>query len=103
MGEMVIAANVIIMRVDGFAMMPNFSFGQAMSVYAGQNVGAGKWDRVQKGVRQGTMIAQAFALVIVIVLMFANKYLFAIFTETEALIDLAHSSISIAANRTASS
>lgn len=26
-GEMVIAANVIIMRVDGFAMMPNFSFG----------------------------------------------------------------------------
>ena len=89
MGEMVIAANVIIMRVDGFAMMPNFSFGQAMSVYAGQNVGAGKWDRVQKGVRQGTMIAQAFAIVIVVVLLFANKYLFAIFTETEALIDLA--------------
>ena len=89
MGEMVIAANVIIMRVDGFAMMPNFSFGQAMSVYAGQNVGAGKWDRVQKGVRQGTMIAQAFAVAIVVVLLFANKYLFAIFTETEALIDLA--------------
>ncbi len=89
MGEMVIAANVIIMRVDGFAMMPNFSFGQAMSVYAGQNVGAGKWDRVQKGVRQGTMIAQAFAIVIVAVLLFANKYLFAIFTTTEALIDLA--------------
>ena len=89
MGEMVIAANVIIMRVDGFAMMPNFSFGQAMSVYTGQNVGAGKWDRVQKGVRQGTMIAQAFAAVIVVVLLFANKYLFAIFTTTEALIDLA--------------
>jgi len=28
-GELVIAANVIIMRVDGFAMMPNFSFGTA--------------------------------------------------------------------------
>lgn len=39
-GEMVIAANVIIMRVDGFAMMPNFSFGTAMTTYAGQNVGA---------------------------------------------------------------
>ena len=35
-GEMVIAANVIIMRVDGFAMMPNFSFGTAMTTYAGQ-------------------------------------------------------------------
>ncbi len=39
-GEMVIAANVIIMRVDGFAMMPNFSFGTAMTTYSGQNVGA---------------------------------------------------------------
>ena len=89
MGEMVIAANVIIMRVDGFAMMPNFSFGQAMSVYTGQNVGAGKYDRVQKGVRQGSLIAQTFAIVIVVVLLFLNKYLFGIFTTTEALIDLA--------------
>ncbi len=89
MGEMVIAANVIIMRVDGFAMMPNFSFGQAMSVYTGQNVGAGKWDRVQKGIRQGCGIAQAFSVVITIVLLFLNKYLFAIFTSTTSLIDLA--------------
>ena len=89
MGEMVIAANVIIMRVDGFAMMPNFSFGQAMSVYTGQNVGAGKWDRVQKGVIQGSLIAQAFSIVIVVVLLFLNTYLFSIFTDTQALIDLA--------------
>ena len=89
MGEMVIAANVIIMRVDGFAMMPNFSFGQAMSVYTGQNVGAEKFARVQKGVRQGSLMAQAFSIAIVIVLLFLGQYLFAIFTETEALIDLA--------------
>jgi len=89
MGEMVIAANVIIMRVDGFAMMPNFSFGQAMSVYTGQNVGAGKWKRVQQGVRQGSLIAQTFSLVIVIILLFLNKYLFGFFTDTVALIDLA--------------
>ncbi len=89
MGEMVIAANVIIMRVDGFAMMPNFSFGQAMSVYSGQNVGAGKWDRVHTGTRQGAAIALAFSAVITLVLLFLNKYLFAIFTSTTALIDLA--------------
>ena len=89
LGEMVIACNVIVMRVDGFAMMPNFSFGQAMSVYTGQNVGAGKWDRVQSGVRQGSAIAQAFAAVITVILLFLNQYLFAIFTETTALIDLA--------------
>ena len=89
MGEMVIAANVIIMRVDGFAMMPNFSFGQAMSVYTGQNVGAGKWDRVQKGVIQGSLIAQAFSVVIVAVILTLNTTLFGFFTNTQELIDLA--------------
>lgn len=56
-GEMVIAANVIIMRVDGFAMMPNFSFGTAMTTYAGQNVGARRMDRVEQGAKQGTLVA----------------------------------------------
>ena len=97
MGEMVIAANVIIMRVDGFAMMPNFSFGQAMSVYTGQNVGAGKWSRVQKGVIQGSLIAQAFAVTIVMVILTLNTYLFSIFTETQQLIDLASEMMNIMA------
>lgn len=89
LGEMVIAANVIIMRVDGFAMMPNFSFGQAMTVYTGQNVGANKWHRVHQGINQGCYIAQAFSATITIVLLFLNRYLFAIFTDTPELIELA--------------
>ena len=97
MGEMVIAANVIIMRVDGFAMMPNFSFGQAMSVYTGQNVGAGKFDRVQKGVIQGSLIAQGFAITIVAILMFLGRFLFSIFTDTVQLIDLAEQMMRIMA------
>ena len=56
-GPTLIAANVIVQRVDGFAMLPNFSFGTAMTTYAGQNVGAGKMDRVQKGAKQGTLLA----------------------------------------------
>lgn len=97
MGEMIIAANVMIMRVDGFAMMPNFSFGQAMSVYSGQNVGAGKWDRVKKGVIQGSIIAIAFAVAIVAVILAANTFLFSIFTDTQALIDLASQMMNIMA------
>ena len=89
MGEMVIAANVIIMRVDGFAMMPNMSFGQAMTVYTGQNVGANKWHRVHQGINQGIYIAEAFSATITLVLLFLNRYLFAIFTDTPELIDLA--------------
>jgi len=97
MGETVIACNVIIMRVDGFAMMPNFTFGQAMSVYTGQNVGAGKFDRVHKGVKQGSIIAFAFSAAITFSLLFLGKYLFALFTDTPELIDLANRMIRIMA------
>jgi putative MATE family efflux protein len=97
MGETVIACNVIIMRVDGFAMMPNFTFGQAMSVYTGQNVGAGKFDRVTKGVKQGGMMASGFATMITIVLLFFGHFLFEMFTDTPELIELAVSMMRIMA------
>ena len=97
MGEMVIACNVIIMRVDGFAMMPNMTFGQTMSVYTGQNVGAGKLDRVHKGTKQGGLMALTFAVTITIILLLFGKYLFAIFTDTAALIDLANRMIRVLA------
>ena len=89
MGETVIACNVIIMRVDGFAMMPNMTFGQAMSVYTGQNVGAGKLDRVHQGLKEGTGIAVGFACVITCCLLLFGRYMFGLFTDTVALIDLA--------------
>ena len=89
LGEMVIAANVIIMRVDGFAMMPNMTFGQTMSVYTGQNVGAGKLDRVHKGTKQGLLMAAGLSAAITVILLFLNKFLFGFFTDTVELIHLA--------------
>jgi len=87
-GEMVIAANVIIMRVDGFAMMPNFSFGTALTTYAGQNVGARKYDRVDQGAKSGTLLAVGVSAVITaIILLFGNILMYA-FTDTAELVDL---------------
>lgn len=89
MGEVVIACNVIIMRVDGFAMLPNMSFGQAMSVYTGQNVGAGKLDRVTEGLRQGGLMAVGFSCAVTTGLLLFGRYMFALFTDTPELIELA--------------
>ena len=97
MGEMVIAANVMIMRVDGFAMMPNFSFGQAMSVYTGQNVGARKYDRLPSGTKQGLLISAGTSVAITGILLILNEFLFGIFTDTPELIDLACSMMNIMA------
>ncbi len=89
MGEMVMACNVMIMRVDGFAMMPNMTFGQAMSVYTGQNVGANRMDRVDRGLKQGLAMAVGTSAVITVILLFFGHFLFDLFTDTPALMDLA--------------
>ena len=87
-GEMFIAANVIIMRVDGFAMLPNFSFGTAMTTYSGQNVGAKKTDRVIQGAKQGTILAVITSATLTALILLFGKQLMGIFTETQELVDL---------------
>lgn len=89
-GEMFIAANVIVMRVDGFAMMPNFSFGMAMTTYAGQNVGAKKYDRVTQGAKQGTILAVVCSAVITGIILLFGKHLMAIFTNTSELVEMSY-------------
>ncbi len=96
-GEMVIAANVIIMRVDGFAMMPNFSFGTAMTTYSGQNVGAGNLERVRKGAKQGTLIAVGTSAVITLVILLFGRHLMAVFTSTSELVTLSNNMMRILA------
>ena len=87
-GELFIAANVIVMRIDGFAMMPNFSFGTAMTTYAGQNVGAKDLKRVDVGAKQGTLLAVGCSTAITLTILIFGKYLMMIFTDTAELVDL---------------
>ncbi len=96
-GEMFIAANVIVMRVDGFAMMPNFSFGTAMTTYAGQNVGARLDARVDKGAKQGTLIAMGTSAVITGLILVFGKSLMGIFTKTPELVELSRNMMGILA------
>ncbi|MBQ6314014.1 MAG: MATE family efflux transporter [Mogibacterium sp.] len=86
-GAMCIATNVIVMRIDGFVMMPAFSFGSAMTTFAGQNIGAGRLDRVQDGAKRGTKVAMATSAVITLLILVFGKYLMALFTNTQELID----------------
>ena len=87
-GEMFIAANVIVMRIDGFVMMPAFSLGTAMTTFAGQNIGAGLMDRVVKGARNGTLAAMGISAVITALILLFGRGLMGVFTTTQELIDL---------------
>lgn len=96
-GEMLIAANVIVMRVDGFAMLPNFSFGNAMTTYTGQNVGAQRHDRVHSGAKQGTLLTLCIAVVITGCILVFGRSLMSVFTNTPELVDLSMRLMSILA------
>ena len=72
-GPSIIAANVIVMRIDGFVMMPIFSFSNSMTVFAGQNMGAGKTERISQGTKQGALMAISVAVILVTgILLFAG-------------------------------
>ncbi|HAE81275.1 MAG TPA: MATE family efflux transporter, partial [Lachnoclostridium sp.] len=94
-GELYIAANVIVMRVDGFVMLPAFSFGSAMTTYAGQNIGAGKMDRVREGAKNGTLAAMGISTILTGLILIFGRYLMGIFTTTESLITLSNNMMRI--------
>ena len=87
-GTAVIAANTVVMRVDGFAMMPNFTFGTAMTTYTSQNIGANRVDRVEEGTKGGLKIGLAVSVVLVGLILLFGKYLMEMFTSTPEVIDL---------------
>ncbi|MCL2248276.1 MAG: MATE family efflux transporter [Oscillospiraceae bacterium] len=87
-GPTFIAVYIIVMRIDGFVVMPAFSFGNAITVYTGQNVGAGKMDRVDKGIKQCIIMALAVAVVLVSGVLAFGRGIAGAFTETQQVIDM---------------
>ncbi len=96
-GELFIAANVIVMRIDGFVMLPAFSFGSAMTTFAGQNIGAGRMDRVLEGAKKGTFAAMGISAVLTGIILLFGRHLMGIFTDTQELITLSNNMMRILA------
>ena len=77
------AISIAIMRVDGFAMMPNFTFGLAISTYIGQNLGARKHDRIQPGINACLKLASIVSIGLVVALLLFGKNLIGLFVNAE--------------------
>jgi putative MATE family efflux protein len=73
-------------KIDTFAFMPLTSFATAVTTFVGQNVGAGKMDRVKHGVRATLLLAGTVCIVIsVLVIIFARFLLMAFSNDEEVL------------------
>jgi len=78
-GTAAIAAYGIGFTLDSLLMMPAQSFGMAMSTIAGQNIGAGKWDRVGRFLRDTLMVSAGIALVVGTFLVVSTPWITRIF------------------------
>uniref|UniRef100_UPI00405619EE MATE family efflux transporter n=1 Tax=Acetatifactor sp. TaxID=1872090 RepID=UPI00405619EE len=64
-GETVMAAYTIIGRVEQIVQQPYGSLGAAITTYTGQNVGAGKTERVKQGYRQAVIMVLIFSILLI--------------------------------------
>ena len=63
-GPAVMAAFAAAVKIDSFAYMPVQDFGNAFSTFIAQNHGAGKKDRIRKGIRSAFTASMIFCLII---------------------------------------
>lgn len=97
LGNHVVTAANVVMRVDGFAMMPNFTFGMAATTFTGQNVGARRLDRVREGAKATLIIALCTATVLTTLILIFGADLMRIFTQTHAIVELGYGMMQILA------
>ena len=58
-----------------------------VSAFTGQNIGAGRLDRVEKGTKDGLKLGLSVSVVLVALILFFGRYLMEMFTSTPEVID----------------
>lgn len=73
-------------RVDTFAVMPAMSLSAAISTFVGQNMGAGKMERVRNGLKAALLISAATSLATTLAVVMFGWHLIAMFTPDPAVV-----------------
>ena len=69
-GAIFIASNTVVMRLDGFVIMPLFGLSMSATTFTGQNIGAKKMDRVKNGINKVLMMVAALSIAMGVVMYF---------------------------------
>lgn len=83
-GSAKIAAYTAAAKVEQLVVQPASTFGVTMANYAGQNLGAGRIDRIKEGVKKCCMLTMCFSLFASFVVGFFGKFLAGMFLSGEA-------------------
>lgn len=85
-GEIIMASYTIIGRIEQVVQQPFSSLGTALTTYSGQNMGAGKPERVKKGFRQATILVLVFSICLLPITYLFGEQIIGIFVkETDVI------------------
>jgi putative MATE family efflux protein len=87
-GSMVMAAYTATSRVEQLVQQPFNSLGTAVSTFAGQNVGAGQYDRVKTGCKKASMLVVAFSLLMIVVMHVFGNGIVSLFIQEPEIIEI---------------
>jgi putative MATE family efflux protein len=85
-GATVIAGFGAASRLDQFAFMPSMSMGLAVSALVGQNLGAGKPERVAETVKWSAILASSITAIVSVIAILRPDILMVLFTKDEAVL-----------------
>lgn len=83
LGADVIAAATIGGKTQLMIVLPSETIGITMATYCGQNLGAGKLDRIKKGIGRGFILAAAYSAIGICVARFLGPYISLLFIEAK--------------------
>lgn len=94
-GESVVAANTALGRIEQLVQQPYNSLGAALTSYTGQNVGAGKIDRVKQGYKAGFRCVVGFSIMMLIPCQLFGTQIVGVFVTDPEVIAIGAKGLSI--------
>ena len=90
LGSSYVAAMTAGSKMFNFTCCPFDALGSTMATYGGQNVGAGKIDRLGKGIKAAMLIGAVYSVAALVVLYFSADYIALLFVDAgeSAIIEL---------------
>lgn len=86
----VMAAYTASMRVEQLIQQPFFSLNAALATFSGQNVGAGKTERAERGLKSGLRISSLLAIVIAVIFWIAGGVIIRCFISGEDAVSIGY-------------
>lgn len=81
LGSLAVASVTAASKVSMFMMCPFDAMGTTMATYAGQNVGAGRLERLGKGLKSCTILGMLYSALALVLVLAAGKYLIMLFVS----------------------